>query len=56
MGTLESNPASNVCYGFTNNFRDTDPHVWIVATQISLLKRELYVIQKENKLMRKKLK
>ncbi len=27
-----------------------------VATQISLLKREIYVIQKENKLMRKKLK
>lgn len=27
-----------------------------VATQISLLKREIYIIQKENKLMRKKLK
>lgn len=27
-----------------------------VATQISLLKREIYIIQKENKLLRKKLK
>jgi len=27
-----------------------------VATQISLLKREIYIVQKENKLLRKKLK